>query len=54
MQLPFRPKQKMKQLLQEPEPSYLTREGIQKLERRLEQIQRADLPQAIEDVRRTG
>ncbi|MBI2473617.1 GreA/GreB family elongation factor [Candidatus Uhrbacteria bacterium] len=54
MQLPFRPKQKMKQLLQESEPVYLTHEGIKKLEYRLAQIQQAELPQAIEDVRRTG
>ncbi|HAU65932.1 MAG: Transcription elongation factor GreA [Candidatus Uhrbacteria bacterium GW2011_GWF2_39_13] len=54
MQLPFRPKQKMKQLLQDSEPVYLTREGIEKLEHRLVQIQKIELPQAIEDVRRTG
>lgn len=54
MQLPFRPKQKMKQLLQESEPVYLTPEGIEKLEYRLTHIQKSELPQAIEDVRRTG
>lgn len=54
MQLPFRPKQKMKQLLQESEPVYLTPEGIEKLQHRLAYIQKSELPQAIEDVRRTG
>src|SRR3989338_5665794 len=54
MQLPFRPKQKMKQLLQESEPVYLTPGGIEKLEHRLVHIQKIELPQAIEDVRRTG
>lgn len=54
MQLPYRPKQKMKQLLQEDEPLYLTKEAIQKMRRRLKTIEEQDLPQAIEDVRRTG
>jgi len=54
MQTPFRPKQIMKQLLQVDEPLYLTPEGIAKLERRLKTIVQTDLPQAIEDVRRTG
>src|SRR3989338_11551723 len=54
MQLPFRPKQKMKQLLQESEPVYLTFGGIEKLKHRLVHIQKIELPQAIEDVRRTG
>jgi len=54
MQLPFRPKQIMKQLLKDEEPLYLTKEGIEKLERRLRQIEDIELPQAVEDVRRTG
>ncbi|NQV90045.1 GreA/GreB family elongation factor [Candidatus Uhrbacteria bacterium] len=54
MQLPFRPKQQMKQLLQKDEPLYLTKEGIEKFHRRLKQIAEVELPQAIEDVRRTG
>jgi transcription elongation GreA/GreB family factor len=54
MQLPFRPKEKMKQTLQSDEPLYLTSETIQKLKRRLQRIEEEELPQAIEDVRRTG
>lgn len=54
MQLPFRPKQQMKQALQEEEPLYLTRDAIQKMKHRLEIIQDEELPQAIVDVRRTG
>lgn len=54
MQLPFRPKQKMKQALQEEEPLYLTREAIEKMKRRLDRIEDEELPQAIADVRRTG
>ncbi|MCR4314135.1 MAG: GreA/GreB family elongation factor [Candidatus Uhrbacteria bacterium] len=54
MQLPFRPKQQMKQALQEDEPLYLTRDAIEKMKRRLEIIQDEELPQAIADVRRTG
>lgn len=44
----------MKQALQEEEPLYLTREAIEKMERRLERIEEEELPQAIVDVRRTG
>ncbi len=54
MQLPFRPKQIMKQALQEDEPLYLTSDAIDKMKRRLERIQGEELPQAIVDVRRTG
>lgn len=54
MQLPFRPKQQMKQALQEEEPLYLTGETIEKMKRRLERIEGEELPQAIADVRRTG
>jgi transcription elongation GreA/GreB family factor len=54
MQLPFRPKEKMKKLLEPDEPTYLTAEGIDKLARRLKQIEECDLPQAIIDVRQTG
>ena len=54
MQLPFRPKQLMKQALQEEEPLYLTRDAIERLKRRLERIEQEELPQAIADVRRTG
>ena len=54
MQLPFRPKQKMKQALQEDEPLYLTSDAIEKMKRRLERIEEEELPQAITDVRRTG
>lgn len=54
MQLPFRPKQQMKQALQEEEPLYLTRDAIEKMKRRLERIEKEELPQAITDVRRTG
>lgn len=54
MQLPFRPKQKMKQALQEEEQLYLTGEAIEKMKRRLERIEGEELPQAIADVRRTG
>jgi transcription elongation factor GreA len=54
MQLPFRPKEKMKQALQSDEPLYLTREAIEKMKHRLERIENIELPQAIEDVRRTG
>lgn len=54
MRLPYRPKQQMKQLLQEDEALYLTREGIEKLRRRLKHITEVELPQAIEDVQRTG
>ena len=54
MQLPLRPKQKMKQALQEDEPLYLTSDAIEKMKRRLERIEEEELPQAIEDVRCTG
>lgn len=54
MRLPFRPKQQMRRLLQEEEPLYLTREAIQKMKQRLLHIEEDELPQAIEDVRRTG
>lgn len=54
MQLPFRPKQIMKQALQEEETLYLTPSAIEKMKRRLERIQDDELPQAIADVRRTG
>ncbi len=54
MQLPFRPKQQMKQALQVDEPLYLTHEAIEKMNRRLVRIESEELPQAIEDVRRTG
>lgn len=54
MQLPFRPKQQMKQALQEDEPLYLTRDAVEKMKRRLEKIEDEELPQAIADVRRTG
>lgn len=54
MQLPFRPKEKMKQALQSDEPLYLTRGAIEKMKRRLERIEGEELPQAIADVRRTG
>lgn len=52
--MPYRPKQRAKQLLQKDEPLYLTREGIDKLKRRLKKIEETELPQAIEDTRRTG
>lgn len=54
MRMPYRPKQRAKQLLQKDEPLYLTREGIEKLKRRLKKIEEVELPQAIEDTRRTG
>ena len=54
MQMPFRPKQQAKQLLQKEEPLYLTREAIQRMKRKLERIEGEELPQAIADVRRTG
>lgn len=54
MQFPFRPKEKMKQALQSDEPLYLTRDAIEKMKRRLERIEHVELPQSIEDVRRTG
>jgi len=54
MRLPFRPKQQMKRLLQEDEPLYLTREAIEKMKSRLRRVEQIELPQAIEDVRRTG
>lgn len=54
MQLPFRPKQQMKQALQTDEPLYLTREAIEKMKHRLVRIEEEELPQAIADVRRTG
>lgn len=54
MQLPFRPKEKMKQALQVDEPLYLTHEAIEKMKRRLERIDVEELPHAIADVRRTG
>jgi transcription elongation GreA/GreB family factor len=54
MRLPHRPKQKMKQQLKVDEPLYLTKGGVEKMKKRLEQIQTNELPQAREDVRRTG
>lgn len=54
MQLPFRPKEKMKKLLEPDEPAYITADGVEKLKRRLKQIEDNDLPQAIADVRQTG
>ncbi len=53
MRLPTRKSQKLK-LPQDEGPLYLTKAGIEKLERRLERIETTELPQAIEDVRRTG
>ena len=44
----------MKQALQVDEPLYLTPEAIEKMKRRLARIESEELPQAIEDVRRTG
>lgn len=54
MQLPFRPKEKSKKLLEPDEPAYLTADGVEGLKRRLKQIEDFDLPQAIADVRQTG
>jgi transcription elongation factor GreA len=54
MQLPFRPKEKNKKLLDQSEPVYLTKDGVAKLEQRLKQIENCELPQAVEDVRQTG
>jgi len=53
MRLPTRKSQKLK-LPQDEGPLYLTKAGIEKLERRLKRIETTELPQAIEDVRRTG
>jgi transcription elongation GreA/GreB family factor len=54
MQLPFRPKQQQNRLLQPEEPLYLTGQAIEKMRHRLERIETVELPQAIEDTRRTG
>jgi transcription elongation factor GreA len=54
MRMPYRPKQRAKQQLQQDEPLYLTKAGIEKLKRRLQKIEEVELPQAIEDTRRTG
>lgn len=54
MRLPHRPKQLMKRALQRDEPLYLTAEKIAQMKRRLTRIEDVELPQAIEDVRRTG
>lgn len=35
-------------------PVQLTKEGLEKLKRKLEQLEKQDLPEAIEDVRRTA
>lgn len=53
MRLPTRKSQKLKIPVDEG-PLYLTEGGIEKLERRLDRIEKTELPQAIEDVRRTG
>jgi transcription elongation GreA/GreB family factor len=53
MRVPTRKSQKLK-IPKDEGPLYLTKGGIEKLERRLERVESTELPQAIEDTRRTG
>ncbi|NQV89315.1 MAG: GreA/GreB family elongation factor [Parcubacteria group bacterium] len=53
MRLPTRKSQSLK-IPHDEGPLYLTQGGIEKLERRLKKIESLELPEAIEDVRRTG
>lgn len=53
MRLPTRKSELAKRLKVSDDPVYLTKEGLEKLKRQLERLEN-DLPQAIEDTRRTG
>ncbi len=53
MRLPTRKAELSKRLKISDEPVYMTLEGKQRLERTIKKLE-AELPQAIEDVRRTG
>lgn len=54
MRLPKRRHELLKTYEEEDAPIPLTKIGLRKLEQELERLQKRDLPQAIEDVARTG
>lgn len=54
MRLPIRRSQRLKIDTEADEPLYLTKEGIEKLQRKLERLEKQELPQAISDVQWTG
>ncbi len=54
MRLPKRRHELLKTYEEEDAPVLLTKAGLHKLEQELERLQTHDLPQAIEDVARTG
>ncbi len=53
MRMPLRKSQRLN-IPKDEGPLYLTPEGIEKLKRRLQTIERVELPQAIADTQRTG
>ncbi|MFA4845899.1 MAG: GreA/GreB family elongation factor [Patescibacteria group bacterium] len=54
MRLPTRRAQKLKIDPEADEPLYLTQDGLDRLHRVLERVEKVDLPQAIADVTETG
>lgn len=54
MRLPTRLAQKLKIDPEADEPLYLTQDGLDRLVKKLERIEKVDLPQAIADVTETG
>lgn len=53
MRLPIRRSEKLK-IHHDDGPLYITKEGLEKLKRKLERLERTDLPQAIQDTRTTA
>ncbi len=54
MRLPFRKSEQLAQSKLEPTSPYLTQNGLERLKQKLLHIKMQELPQAIEDVRRTA
>ena len=54
MRLPKRRHELLKTYEEESAPVYLTAEGVRRLEAELQRLETKDVPQAIEDVERTG
>jgi transcription elongation factor GreA len=54
MRLPIRKSEQLHQSKQEPSSPYLTKEGLDRLKQKLQRLKIQELPQAIEDVRRTA
>ncbi len=54
MRVPFRKSEQLRESKLEPSSPYLTPEGLERLKQKLLRLKTQELPQAIEDVRRTA